>query len=125
MTIVINMTIVNIGNPSAFSCFMRCETAYSPFMPKSRDQPLVEAFAHVLRSTREARGISQLALARSAGIDGAYVSMLEAAKRQPTLSVLCGLAEALGLAPEKLLQRARKRAEQIAGDQTGVESEGN
>ena len=59
-----------------------------------RDITLIEAFAQVLRKARMAKGLTQEALAHAAGVDRTFIGLLETARRQPTLSVICAIARA-------------------------------
>lgn len=52
-------------------------------------------FTELLRQLREARGLSQVRLARHAGISHSYVSRLEAGNRTPTRAAVERLAAAL------------------------------
>ncbi len=56
-----------------------------------------------LRQLREAKGLSQRALAKKAGISREYVLRLEAARQDPTLGTLEKLAKALGVSVTELL----------------------
>ena len=69
---------------------------------------LALAFGRVLRERRLAAGLSQEKLALEAGVDRAFVSLLERGGRQPTLSTLWRLAEALGVAPSELVHNIEK-----------------
>jgi len=51
--------------------------------------------ARRLRTRREALGLSQARLARAANISRGYLIRLEAARQDPTLTVLANLAKAL------------------------------
>lgn len=75
----------------------------------SRNVALLEAFALELRSRRSAAGLSQEALALRANVNRTYVAKLELARNQPTLSVLLGLAEALGIELPDLMRGALVR----------------
>jgi len=66
----------------------------------------------VLRRLREAKGISQEALALEAGLDRTFVSQIERGVRQPTLTSLYSLARAVGTAPNRLLAQVSR----ILGD---------
>lgn len=74
-------------------------------MPRSRDEVLIAAFGAVLREERAARGMTQEALAHEAEVHPVYVGLLETAKRQPSLSVIFALAQALDMTPGALLDR--------------------
>ena len=56
-----------------------------------------ESFGDRLRALREARALSQNALARAAKLSPSLVNMLEGGDRQPTAEVTRRLARALGL----------------------------
>lgn len=66
------------------------------------DDPLPTLAAN-LRRLREERGLSQEALALSAGMDPAEVRRIESCKRDPGVRVLTRLALALDRAPAELL----------------------
>ena len=77
-------------------------------MPRERNQLLIDAFAQVLRAARAKAEQTQEDLAFAAGIDRTFVGLLETGKRQPSLSVLFALAEALGTTPDALVKDTRK-----------------
>lgn len=54
-------------------------------------------FGALLKSLRKERKISQQKLAESAGVERNYVYYLERGDSEPTLGVLLGLAQGLGL----------------------------
>ncbi|WP_439144193.1 helix-turn-helix domain-containing protein [Planktotalea sp.] len=58
---------------------------------------LIERFARALQLRRRECGLSQEELAHLAGLSTSYMSLLETRKRQPTLSALGALANALDL----------------------------
>jgi len=64
---------------------------------------LEPAFGEVLKQHRTAAGLSQEKLALEAGLDRTFISLLERGRRQPTLTTLVLIAEALGQPPERLL----------------------
>jgi transcriptional regulator with XRE-family HTH domain len=64
-----------------------------------------EVFARNLRKLRQARGLSQEALADQAGIDRTYVSALERGIYSATIDMVDKLAKALGVEPGILLNR--------------------
>ncbi len=63
--------------------------------PTGEDMP--KSFGDRLRALREARALSQNALARAAELSPSLVNMLEGGDRQPTAEVTRRLARALGL----------------------------
>lgn len=58
--------------------------------------PLAKTFGVVVRRRREASGVSQEALAATAGLHRTYISMLERGVRMPSILVARQVAEALG-----------------------------
>jgi transcriptional regulator with XRE-family HTH domain len=67
------------------------------------------AFARVLRREREARGLSQEALAHKAGLHRTYVGLIERGLRKPTLEVAHVLAVAMDLRLSELIREAERR----------------
>ncbi|PBQ33899.1 transcriptional regulator [Sphingobacteriaceae bacterium] len=68
-----------------------------------------EVFGDILRELRTEKGFSQEHLAELSGLDRTYVSLLERGLRQPTLSTLFSLANALEVAPSKIVQLIEKQ----------------
>ena len=64
-----------------------------------------EVFARNLRKARNAKGLSQEALAYDANIDRTYVSALERSQYSATIVMVDKLARALGIEASALLQR--------------------
>jgi transcriptional regulator with XRE-family HTH domain len=64
-----------------------------------------EVFAQNLRKARNAKGLSQEALAHEANIDRTYVSALERSEYSATIVMVDKLARALGVEASALLQR--------------------
>jgi transcriptional regulator with XRE-family HTH domain len=64
-----------------------------------------EVFALNLRRARNAKGLSQEALAHEADVDRTYVSALERSKYSATIDMVDKLAKALGVDASALLQR--------------------
>jgi transcriptional regulator with XRE-family HTH domain len=58
----------------------------------------------VLRKLREALGLSQEEVAFRANLDRTYISLLERDERQPTITTVFGLAEALEMQPYELVK---------------------
>ncbi len=58
-----------------------------------------------VRRLREAKGLTQEALAYDAKIDLTYAGGIERGNRNPSLLVLVRLSKALGVAPADLLKR--------------------
>jgi transcriptional regulator with XRE-family HTH domain len=68
-----------------------------------KSRTVARAFGRVLRTARLARGLTQEALAEAAGIDRTYPSLLERGLREPTLTVILQLANALHCSPTDLV----------------------
>jgi transcriptional regulator with XRE-family HTH domain len=62
-------------------------------------------FGPNLRRIREAKGLSQAALAEAVGLRQNHISDLEAGKSQPYLSLAVRLAEALKIEVKKFLEK--------------------
>jgi transcriptional regulator with XRE-family HTH domain len=67
-----------------------------------------EVFALNLRRARNAKGLSQEALAHEADVDRTYVSALERSKYGATIDMVDKLAKALGVDASALLQRSTR-----------------
>lgn len=65
-------------------------------------------FGKVLQKIRLKKGLSQEQLAFSCELDRTYISMLERSIRQPSLTTIVKLANALGVKPSKLLVLTEK-----------------
>jgi len=72
-------------------------------------------FAENLKKYRRSAGFSQEDLAHYAGIERAYVSMLERKQSSPTIDMLAKLAKALEIEPYQLIapipRRSRKTSD--------------
>lgn len=62
-------------------------------------------FGQFLKKTRTEKGLSQESLAFLTGLDRTYISLLERAKRQPSLKTIFILAEAFGMSPALLMHK--------------------
>jgi transcriptional regulator with XRE-family HTH domain len=62
------------------------------------------SLAQRVRALRAERGLSQEALAHEAGIDRTYQSQIERGVGNPSLKVLCAIAEVLEIELESLLR---------------------
>jgi len=63
-----------------------------------------QRFAANVRSGREQRGLSQEALAALGGLHRTEISLIERSEREPRLSTIIRLAQALDVAPAELLK---------------------
>ena len=66
-------------------------------MRPSRNLSLIQAFSAVLKARRLELGMTQEELAGAVDLDRPYITMLEAGRKQPTLSVLWRIAAGLQL----------------------------
>ena len=66
---------------------------------------VIEIFGKVLRELREANKISQEKLAEYCDLDRTYISLLERGLRQPTITTIFKLSNALNIAPSELIQK--------------------
>lgn len=66
-------------------------------MTSTPTDPLLTAFAKVLRHERQKAGLSQEELAHRAGKSLRYVSLLESRRHQPSLATLKGLCDGMGI----------------------------
>lgn len=79
-------------------------------MKRRESAHLAEAFGSVIRAERLRRGLTQEQLAEAADVHKNYVSLVERGLRDPSFSHMVALAQALRLAPERLVARALKAA---------------
>ena len=68
---------------------------------------LAHEFGKVLRKRRLACELSQQELALACDLDRTYISLLERGLRQPSLSTIFVLSEAVGVKPSKLIEEIR------------------
>jgi transcriptional regulator with XRE-family HTH domain len=76
---------------------------------------LADNVAPNIFAARQARKLSQAALAKKAKVSVSYVSMLERGARVPPLDTLETIAKALGIPPLALLQRPAGKAARRSG----------
>ena len=69
---------------------------------------LKKAFGRALREFREAKDLSQEALAFEADLDRTYISLLERGIRQPSLGTVFSLAQALSCKAVDLVATVEK-----------------
>ena len=80
-------------------------------MPAKRNRKDCVAFGKAVREFRTRMGVSQEDLADRTKIHRTYIGGIERGERNPTLTMIVRLAEALGASPHELLAKA----EQIHG----------
>jgi transcriptional regulator with XRE-family HTH domain len=69
---------------------------------------MASSFGVVLKKHRQAKGLSQEALAEKADIHPTHVSLIERCERNPSLNVAKSLATALGLSLTSLIREAEE-----------------
>jgi transcriptional regulator with XRE-family HTH domain len=74
------------------------------------DQSLLVGLGRAIRATRDEQRVSQEELGFRSGIHRNYIGGIERAERQPTVTALARLAEALGVKPSDLLALAERLA---------------
>lgn len=85
-------------------------------MPDQRS-PAHAAYGLALRELRAERGLSQEGLADAADLDRTYISGIERGQRNPSLTNLLKLADALGVKVSELAARAEGITEQSSLEQ--------
>lgn len=65
---------------------------------------LQKKFGKVLRESRLRKSLSQEDLALECGLDRTFISMLERGIRQPSLSSIFMISDALGIKPSRLVK---------------------
>ena len=66
---------------------------------------IIKKFGQVLRELRVNKKISQEKLAEFCDLDRTYISLLERGLRQPTLTTLFKIAQALEVQPSEIVRR--------------------
>lgn len=67
------------------------------------EEKLKKSFGSALRLFRMNVGLSQETLAQEADLDRSFISMLERGTRQPSLTTIFDLSEALKIKPSELI----------------------
>jgi transcriptional regulator with XRE-family HTH domain len=78
-------------------------------MRPSRNALLVQALGVVLKERRQELGMTQEDLAGEAELDRAFITMMEAGKKQPSVSVFWKLATGVRLSAAELATRVDDR----------------
>jgi transcriptional regulator with XRE-family HTH domain len=73
---------------------------------KKKREPELVALGERLAALRKEAGLSQMALADSAGLHFTYISRVERGERAPSYPNLLKLARGLGVAPGRLMPEA-------------------
>jgi transcriptional regulator with XRE-family HTH domain len=69
---------------------------------------VVSVFGKVLRKLRVGKKLSQEKLAELCDLDRTYISLLERGLRQPTITTLFKIADALDLPPSELVKKVEE-----------------
>lgn len=72
-------------------------------LPAMGEREKLQIFGAIVRKRRTEQGISQESLANLAGLHRTYISMLERGIRNPSLTVILQLAEALNTMASTLM----------------------
>jgi transcriptional regulator with XRE-family HTH domain len=75
-----------------------------------KDQSLLVGLGRAIRATRDEQQVSQEELGFRSGVHRNYIGGIERAERQPSVTALARLAEALGVALSDLLALAERLA---------------
>lgn len=87
-----------------------CLTAYYIIFALTKVRiMLVQLFGEVLRELRIAKGISQEKLAEYCDLDRTYISLLERGLRQPTISTIFKIADALNMSPSEIIKKTERK----------------
>jgi transcriptional regulator with XRE-family HTH domain len=70
--------------------------------------PLLVGLGRAIRDRRDELGVSQERLGLESGVHRNYIGGIERAERQPSVTTLARLAQALGVKPSDLLARAER-----------------
>jgi transcriptional regulator with XRE-family HTH domain len=70
--------------------------------------PLLVGLGRAIRDRRDELGVSQERLGLESGVHRNYIGGIERAERQPSVTTLARLAQALGVKPSDLLGRAER-----------------
>ena len=73
----------------------------------ARNSAFARQFGVRIRQLREARGLTQEALASASGLHPTHISLIEGAHRSVRLETIERLAKALGVQPEDMMPRLK------------------
>lgn len=83
-----------------------------------RNEPLVAAFATTLSEQRALTGLSQEELAARADVSARFVSQLETARRQPSLTAMMALSKGLGIPLANLAAAVEQHYQEESGERS-------
>lgn len=70
-------------------------------------------FGEVVRELRRAQGLSQERLAAEAGVDRAYMGVLERGRRNPSLTMMARVAKGLDMPLSDVLKAMERRGTKV------------
>jgi len=70
---------------------------------KRKEAALIRQLGESIRYQRDIRGLTQLGLALEAGLSKSYLCDVEKGRRNPSFTIVCRIAKALGIEPSELL----------------------
>jgi len=85
-------------------------------LPGMGEREKLQIFGAIVRKRRTEQGISQESLASLAGLHRTYISMLERGIRNPSLTVILQLAEALDVRAATLIEDLEAKAAKSVRD---------
>lgn len=71
---------------------------------KKKEAALLRKLGRTIRENRQIRGVTQLSLGLETGLSKAYVCDIEKGRRNPSFTVICRIAKAMGMDPAELLE---------------------
>ncbi|MEA5098143.1 MAG: helix-turn-helix transcriptional regulator [Burkholderiaceae bacterium] len=74
--------------------------------PKHAGEPVLVSLGETIRALRQEQGVSQEALANTAGIDRSYMGGIERGEHNLTVMNLLKISEQLGVKPSGLFEQA-------------------
>ena len=74
-------------------------------------QKISDAFGVILRAYRRQRGLTQEQLSELVGVVHSFICSLESGKKQPSLTMVFRLADALGVKPGEFMDAVGARLE--------------
>ena len=89
---------------------------------KDAVSPRVKKLMARLRDQREAAGLTQALVAERADINASYVGLLERGEREPSLTTLLGLCDAVELSPVDLFSNTAPASRQEPREVTQLRS---
>lgn len=85
-------------------------------LPAMGEREKLQIFGAVVRKRRTEQGLSQESLANLAGLHRTYISMLERGTRNPSLTVILQIAEALDTTAATLMTDIETKVTNSPGD---------